>query len=226
MSAGSVSALATVTATQGVRGVVVFDAGGSCIESDLPPAYDLAKMRDLLHRVDGAGDVFSSLGDGPVSAFALACEGGTVIVRRAGGHTVLTLADPSVNVNLLNVALNVLVLNLERMSQSQVELDTELLTAPAEVRSVRRSSQAPELIPPDALGRPVVLRLLEVFTSYMGPAARMVLRQQLDTLGASTRTLRESQYDSLVLALATRIPSPVRKDEFLAAARQVWPGCS
>lgn len=220
-------ALASLTSTEGVRGVIVFDADGNCIANDLPPPYEPALMAEAAKRIALVFDVFASIDDGAVSSFSVHCDAGGVVLRHAPPHTVLALTTPNVNANVLNVALNVVILNLLRKQSG-----TQLAAAPrpsqpdvAASHSSQLLSQSGDIpeqqIPPDAVDRRLVVQLLDVYRNFLGPAAKLVLKQQLNLLGVTSYTLRRSQFGEFVTRLAQRIPSVERQQEFLAAAREL-----
>jgi len=65
-----------------------------------------------------------------------------------------------------------------------------------------------------------VLQLLAIYTEYLGPAAKLVFKQQLDAMSTTSRTLGRTQLDALVGRLTARIPVPQRQREFAASARE------
>jgi hypothetical protein len=68
--------------------------------------------------------------------------------------------------------------------------------------------------------RRVVQQLLAIYTDYLGPAAKLVFKQQLAAVGVTSRTLRRAQMDDFVARLTARIPVPQRQREFAAAVRE------
>jgi predicted regulator of Ras-like GTPase activity (Roadblock/LC7/MglB family) len=220
-------ALATLTATEGVRGVIVFDAAGTCIANDLPMPYDPGLMAEAAKRISLIFDVFASMDDGTVSSFSLNCDAGGIVLRHSPPHTLIALTAPNVNMNVLTVALNVVTLNLSRRQSGtqQAMNNTRAPNSASSVHSSQLLSQSGGIpdqpIPPDAIDRQVVVQLLEVYRNYLGPAAKVVLKQQLAQLGVTSHTLRRSQFGDFVTRLAQKIPTPARQQEFLGAARDL-----
>jgi predicted regulator of Ras-like GTPase activity (Roadblock/LC7/MglB family) len=223
--AGLSSSLSALASTEGVRGSVIFDGSGMVVATDLPPPYEPVLMAEVVKRLAGAFDVFTSLEESAVSGLFAHCDGGGLLMRKVEPHTLVVLTKPEVNVNLLNVALNVLALNLAREATNDSAASRSNMSLPMGVQSSHMLSQsgaAPgEIIPPDAVGKATVMRLLNVFTEYMGPAAKVVLKQQLAALGVSSRTLRHAQYNDLVGRLASKLPSGPRQGQFTEAARRL-----
>jgi predicted regulator of Ras-like GTPase activity (Roadblock/LC7/MglB family) len=219
-------ALASLTATEGVRGVIVFDASGTCVANDLPPPYEPALMAEAAKRIALVFDVFASIDDGSVNSFSVNCEAGGVVLRHAPPHTLIALTTPNVNMNVLNVALNVVTLNLARkQSGTQLQTSSRLPADPVASHSSQMLSQSGDIpdqpIPPDAVDRRVLLQLLEVYRNFLGPAAKLMLKQQLSLLGVTSHTLRRAQFGDFVTRLAQKIPSVERQREFVTAAREL-----
>jgi len=219
-------ALASLTATEGVRGVIVFDAAGTCVANDLPPPYEPALMAEAAKRIALVFDVFASIDDGAVSSFSVNCDAGGIVLRHTPPHTLIALTAPNVNVNVLNVALNVVTLNLARkQSGTHLQTSSRQPLDPVASHSSQLLSQSGDIpdqpIPPDAVDRRVLLQLLEVYRNFLGPAAKLMLKQQLGLLGVTSHTLRRSQFGDFVTRLAQKIPSPERQREFVAAARDL-----
>jgi predicted regulator of Ras-like GTPase activity (Roadblock/LC7/MglB family) len=213
-------AFATLSRTDGVIGVVVFDEAGKCIANDLPPPYEPILLAEVLRRLSAVFDVFSSLDAAEVTSFSVDCEEGSIVVRRVEQHWVLALTQAEVNMSLLNVAMNVVVLNLSRASGSQPIVRNHMDTQSNRPSQVLQSTRTEQLeIPPDAVDRSAVQQLLTIYTEYLGPAAKPIMKQQLAALGVTSRTLRRGQLSDLVTRLSTKIPVPARQQEFAAAVR-------
>jgi predicted regulator of Ras-like GTPase activity (Roadblock/LC7/MglB family) len=218
-------ALASLSKTDGVIGVVVFDEQGHCVANDLPPPYEPILLAQVVKRLHAAFDAFGTLEEGDVSSFSVDCEDGSVVLRRVEQNWVLALTHPDVNMNMLNVAMNVVVLNLSRNSHSGMHRATRPSTDSLVTRSTTLGSMTGsdgELeIPPDAVDRAVLQQLVIVYQEYIGPAAKAVLKQQLAALGVTSRTLRRGQFGDFVARLATKVPNVDRQREFLTAARKL-----
>jgi predicted regulator of Ras-like GTPase activity (Roadblock/LC7/MglB family) len=220
-------ALTNLAGTEGVRGVIVFDADFTCVANDLPPPYEPLLMAEAAKRIGEVCDVFSSLGDGTVSSFSAVGDEGGIVLRYVAPHTLIALTTKSVNMNVLNVAMNVVALNLGRKaSGTQPLTSSRAVSDPISSRhhshTLSQSGDIPEQhIPPDAVDRGVVLELLELYKNFLGPAAKSVLKQQLAGLGVTSRTLRSGQFGDFLVRLAQKIPSTERQREFLTVARQL-----
>jgi len=221
-------AFASLSKTDGVIGVMVFDEHGSCVANDMPPPYEPILLSEVVRRLSGAFDTFSSLDAGTASSFSMDCEEGSVVVRRVEHSWVVALTHPDVNMSMLNVAMNVVALNLSRTQPSSGTLRTartaaDSLVSRASTLHATSSSSGDVEIPPDAVDRVLIQQLVTIYQEYMGPAAKAVVKQQLSALGVTSRTLRRAQFGDLVARLAGKIPTAERQREFgatVAAFRQ------
>jgi predicted regulator of Ras-like GTPase activity (Roadblock/LC7/MglB family) len=213
-------ALASLSKTDGVIGVVVFDEHGRCVANELPPPYEPILLSEVRDRLSAAFDAFSSLDNGEIVSFSADCEEGSIVLRRVERHWVLALTQADVNMNMLNVAMNVVVLNLSRGQNSGTRLAVQNATSRTGSMQSMASSSANIETPPDALDRAILQQLLSIYQEFLGPAAKAVMKQQLASLGVTSRTLRRGQFGDLVTRLNSKIPVPQRQREFMAQVQK------
>lgn len=218
-------AFQTLSKTDGVVGVVVFDDHGGCLVSEMPAPYEPILLFEVLKRFWSAFAAFSSLDNGAVTSFCLDCEEGSVVVRRVDHHWVLALTHSEVNMAMLNVAMNVVVLNMSRSGQpSSGTQRAARASSDSLSRSIITQSMSSDAgdqeIPPDAVDRALLQQLVVIYQEYMGPAAKAVLKQQLAALGVTSRTLRRGQFGDLTARLASKIPVVDRQREFTSAVQK------
>ncbi len=218
-------ALDSLSKAEGVFGVVVFDAHGTCLANRLQAPFEPALLAKVVRRLSTAFDAFSSLEDGEATSFSADCQDGSILLRRVDHCWIVVLTYPEFNVNTLNVALNVAVRNLSRGApgsgaQAPVRGPADSVANLASASPSPSPAASAVDTPPDALDRSVVQQLLVIYTDYLGPASKLVFKQQLATLGATSRTLRRSQLDNLLARLTARIPVPERQRQFAAAVRE------
>ena len=220
--------------TEGVLGVVIFDDAGNCLMNELPPPYEPILLGEVIKKLSATFDVLSSLEGGDATSFSVDSEDGCLVVRRAEHRWILALASLEANLNLLNVAMNVVALNLSRNGASSgtrpaaPKANTDSLRGMGSVGSMAALSTShdssrgmSEEIPPDAVSRSALQRLLAVYTDFLGPAAKPVLKQQLAALGVTSRTLRHSQFSDFLAKLNSKIPTAERQREFLLAVQKL-----
>lgn len=150
--------------------------------------------------------------------------------RYANPHTIVALTEPEVNPNMLYVAMNVVALNLSRIgganpapasagfrpNPAKVGFNPMDTAGSSRVLTTTGSGGSQE-IPPDAVDRAKVLQVLDVYRQFVGPAAKVMLKQELEGLGVTSRSLRQGQFRDFVARLARRIPSADRQQQFFQA---------
>jgi predicted regulator of Ras-like GTPase activity (Roadblock/LC7/MglB family) len=218
-------AFATLSKTDGVVGVVVFDDNGGCVVNEMPAPYEPILLFEVLKRLWSAFATFSSLDNGAVSSFCLDCEEGSVVLRRVDHHWVMALTHSEVNMAMLNVAMNVVVLNMSKAGQPSsgtqraARVSSESLSRSIVTQSMS-SDPGDQEIPADAVDRALIQQLVVIYQEFMGPAAKAVVKQQLAALGVTSRTLRRGQFGDLTARLASKIPVLERQRDFTNAVQK------
>jgi predicted regulator of Ras-like GTPase activity (Roadblock/LC7/MglB family) len=217
--------LDSLSNADGVFGAVVLDDHGTCLAHRLQAPFEPILLASVVKRLSTAFDAFSSIEDGEVTSFSVECQDGNILLRRVDQRWVVVLVYPEFNMNMLNVAMNVAARTLSRGEPGSGTqpgargLAASVTNLPSATPSP--SQPAAELAaPPDAVDRRVVQQLLAIYTDYLGPAAKLVFKQQLAAVGVTSRTLRRAQMDDFVARLTARIPVPQRQREFAAAVRE------
>jgi predicted regulator of Ras-like GTPase activity (Roadblock/LC7/MglB family) len=215
-------AFATLTKTDGVIGVMVFDEHGSCIVNDMPPPYVPILLSDVVRRLSSAFDLFSGLDSGAVASFSMDCEEGSLVLRKVEQNWVVALTHPEVNTSMLNVAMNVVALNLARSHPTSGTVRAASVAGPLSGRGFSQSGASSSSgieveIPPDAVDRALLQQLVLLYQEYLGPAAKAVVKQHLAALGVTAKTLRRGQFGDLVARLCSSIPVVERQREFNVA---------
>ena len=76
------------------------------------------------------------------------------------------------------------------------------------------SAPAGELLP-EAL----INRLSDILTEVIGPMAPVVLRDQIESLGESSRTVSDAKLDDVIAAVSGEITDPNLRRRFVESAR-------
>ena len=71
--------------------------------------------------------------------------------------------------------------------------------------------------------RAALRRMLTLYQAEVGPAAKLLLKQELGRLGLSARALRTERYPTLVQAISTRIPGEEPRRIFVKQALKLVP---
>lgn len=221
----------TLMKAPGVLGFLVLDPSDEALAHQLPSPYEPILLIQAMSEIRSTFDFFSSMGEsGSFSSMVAFCEGGRLIVRQINQHTLIILCKATINPVMLGVALNVAGLKLERALSNQPSAPSANLQAswgqhggPGGLMnsslqlSASRSTAENMPTPPDAISRTILTQLLKLYATFLGPAAKTILKRELARLGVTSRTLREGQFPDLVGLLAERLP-PQRRAEFIAQA--------
>jgi len=239
--------LSSLSQIQGVTGGAVFDATGECILHQMPVPYEPILLNQVFSELRTVLDAVRYMDDsGILDSFVCRFDNGYLILREIGGYTVLLLVSPSVNMAMINVGFKVAALKRYRGAELSPAAATPP-PAPVHVSSIHvdkesgvgRAPSSPGLmqgttsalsvsstledapIPPDAVGAGVVNELVKLLSGHVGPFAKVIFKQELKRIGASTQTLTRSQYDDFVTFLVAKIPDTAGKTQFAAAARRL-----
>ncbi len=202
--------LSGVAAVPGVMASAIFDRDGACVESIMQPPYETVLLSQALDALNSAFEIYDAttadVASG-VTDFVAQCDGGSLVLRRIAGYSVLAVAAASVNEAMLNVAFNVVVVKLTRAASGVVTPVAEPMATP---------SDPP---PSNATVDTATLKaLLHLYQRYMGPAAKVVLKQEMVRLGLRPRTLTREQFSGLIAPLAQRIQNAGWQGTFLEEA--------
>lgn len=210
----------------GVVACAAFDGSGSCISSSLKPPYEQVLVERSMQSARQALDVFKATDSNTqISHIILKGTDGSLVLRWEEEKLLVSVVRSETNMAMLNVAMNVVVAKL-----ATLELPPPAPKIPSSFPSVvpdesasswrSLETSARDVRPVDVVDRAYVKAVLDGLRKYVGPAAKLVLKTELNKLGASVSTLSKQQFEVLVRALAARIPSKVKQDQFL---REIGP---
>lgn len=209
--------LAGLREIPGVLGAVLFDATDACLEHVLSPPYDPDLFLLALNELRAGLQATAGLEAADPVSFWVQGEGGSIVLRFLGGSTLGVLASTAVNPAMLTVGFNV----VERRIRG------ELSRPPAPMASVPPPalSQPPPASPArpspggQAIGAPVVEKLVGLLAKQIGPVARLVVREGLAAVAATPETLDTARYKDFIRYLTTQISEPERAARFLDDVR-------
>jgi len=239
--------LSSLSQIQGVTGGAVFGPTGECILHQMPVPYEPILLNQVFSELRTVLDAVRYMDEsGTLDAFVCRFDNGSLILREIGGHTVLLLVSPNVNMAMINVGFKVAALKRHRGPEpglavatptpapvhlSSSHLDRESgggrqPSSPGPIQATISTLSASSTtedgpIPPDAVGVSVVNELAKLLSGHVGPFAKVIFKQELKRIGASAQTLTRSQYDDFVTFLAAKIPDPAGQTKFAAAARRL-----
>jgi hypothetical protein len=243
-------ALAPIAGIPGVTGAAVFGDGDRCLAAALQPPYEellveraMRTLRQALLTLNVSFDSAETW-----SGLFLRCDGGHLVVKRSGEHTLLVFGDASLNVAMVNVGLNVAALKLRAASGvpapytagglgSQPVASHDFLDPRAALTVgygqaviATGSPAAPlPLSPPAAIAgevapaagmvpRALLEQVLRALARTLGPSARDMLRDELVGLGLAPQAVPLASFSDLVDQLALRVQDPGRRAAFLVEA--------
>ena len=179
--------LSGINAIPEVVGSALFGPRDS-IEVMMPAPYDepllLAKvMAELRATVE----LLESLGTSRWNGFVIRYETHTLVVRHIDGLIFVVLAGASVNLTMLNVGFNVAALKMQKPI-GQPASGSGPINAPTNPGS----------------GSAQVEALAKALAKYLGPMAKLILKEELNRLGGAHKL------DELVAALSQRLDAGKR----------------
>jgi hypothetical protein len=208
--------LAPLNNAPDVIGAAIFDPNDQCVESQLPSPYEAILLMDAVEKLRVGFDSFSTLGDpGDLQSYTSMCENGGLMIRRAEEYTIVSLFKATANIVVVNVAMNVVALMLKRRTRA---VATPSTSSGGWTQSgiSRVSGHYPAVA--DAVDIAVLHRLVRLYETHVGPAAKVVIRATLKRLGASPRSLAHDKYSALVDMLASKIPDMKKRRAFVQHA--------
>jgi hypothetical protein len=242
-------ALAPIASIPGVTGAAVFGDGDRCLAAALQPPYEellveraMRTLRQALLTLNVSFDSAATW-----SGLFLRCDGGHLVVKRSGDHTLLVFGDASLNVAMVNVGLNVAALKLRAASGvpapytagglgSQPVTSHDFLDPRAaltvgygQAAIATGSPAAPLPLAPAAIAgevapaagmvpRALLEQVLRALARTLGPSARDMLRDELVGLGLAPQAVPLASFSDLVDQLALRVQDPGRRAAFLVEA--------
>ncbi|MCC6220231.1 MAG: hypothetical protein IT291_03210 [Deltaproteobacteria bacterium] len=239
--------LAILEKTKGVMGSAIFDEHYGCQEHSLQPPYNASTLSKVVRQVEELAAINSSISDSDnISSFAATFERASVLIRHVHNLYLVVIFENSVNTSMISVALNAASMKLEKsaasvsisparvsasrkgtISTNLTKLNSlETNTPPVRPRSPSGNLQAlldempdkAQRIPRDAVGEAMINHILKTCVHYFGSNAVDIIKQELEALGVTPRTLRIGQVADLLHGLAVNLPGAGQREEFLAKA--------
>lgn len=244
--------LGRLASIPGVSACAIFNPNGECIAEDLKPPYESVLFSAADRQLREAWEVFTFLDETKPDLIVAKFEFGYLAIRRASGHTIFIVAEPTVNMAMINVGVNVAVLRLAEGGESPMSNSRGVAISTQSFRGSPSSGgpgsgasggvsggtslgtksglswTSPSgggtlVIPPDAVGEQVIKELVMVLTKYVGPFAKVMVKEELKGLGADQRTLRRAAWRDLLEAIVRGIPQQEQREAFMLAASKLLP---
>ena len=209
--------LDNLCAVPNVRGAALYTDVGLCLDHRLDAPYEQGLVSTVLKELLVAFESYRYMESAAISVGLARASEGVIAFMAANRFHVLALADQNVNPAFIHVAFGAL-----RHKLMTLDADSVSQLSSREGHRVSESHLTIEAAGLEKLGRQDfvstkrVKQLVEAFTEFAGPAARLVIKQELKALGCSATTLTRPQYDELVNALKGRLNTADQRSTFLA----------
>jgi hypothetical protein len=232
-------ALTPIAGIPGVIGTALLSADDRCLTSALMPPYEEMLiervMRGLRHALVTLNVTLDS--EQTWSGLYLRCDGGHLLVRRIGEMVMLVFGQPTMNVAMVNVGLNVAAMKLRVGEGSGVVPTPPRPAAPAGSGPIPRTSSqripmpvrsaasgpvmgwsaasttAAGVVPRTTLD--VVLRAL---AKQIGASAQTVMLDELVALGLAPNNVPFASYTTMIDRLAQHVGEPGRRTAIVIEA--------
>ena len=212
--------LANLCGIPKVRGAALFTDAGLCVEYRLEPPYEQSFVQSVIKDLVVSMDSYAFLDKSPVSMAIAAATGGLLAFMVRNNMHVLALTDRDVNMAFLHVAFGALASKLDRVDVGSMTSISQSIPSLSGSNLTIEASQLERIPPVNAVPPEEIKRLLSAYTEFAGPAARLVVKDVLKTLGYSSSTLPREHLSSLIEGLATRLQTPQDREQFLRTVQK------
>ena len=228
----------------GVSGAALCNQAGDCVLSQLVPPFEPILIKQLVNEIRSVFQIMRYLDDSEPQFFVVHLDDVSIVVRQIGELTLLALATSATNSNMLGVGFNVVNLKIREYGPANFELAAgsgsgvkssaasqspppraagsgpgrgEATTIAASVSLSMSDSGRPAA--PDWVGEAVMQKLVKALARQLGPAAKVILKQEVKRIAVSMGSVTPSNFYALIDALGQRINDPVKRQAFISEAR-------
>jgi hypothetical protein len=228
----------------GVTGAALCNQAGECVLSQLTPPFEPILIKQLVSEIRSVFQIMRFLDDSEPQFFVLHLDDAVVAVRQIGELTLVALATTETNSTMLGVGFNVVNLKIREYGPANFELASgsgsvprpaassppppavQMTPRPAprgEATMIASSglslSDSGQAVAPDWVGEAVISALLKATARQLGPAAKVILKQEAKRIAASVVAVTPANFGTLVDAIAQRITDPTKRSAFVTEAR-------
>jgi predicted regulator of Ras-like GTPase activity (Roadblock/LC7/MglB family) len=229
-----------------VLGYALLDASGECLVHGLQPPYEPILLEEVFGKLQTILTLGKSLLDtaSDFESFTIRGADHYLLVRAIDARYLLVLTESSVNVAMVNVAIRVAAIKLERGASQRSSRPPHSMTfaasptypsAPASFGAAREpdytSLPTPQSVfdaaptssvsvtqpsPTSGTGSSELARaVLELLARRIGPYARVLIKMELRAMAVDPRALSLAHLEDLALRLASKIPGATERGQFL-----------
>jgi hypothetical protein len=229
----------------GVSGTALCNQQGECVLSQLIPPFEPILIKKIVSEVRSVFQMMRYLDDSEPQFLVLHFDDVVVAVRRIEELTLIALATSTTNSTMLGVGLNVVNLKIHEHGIANFELAAGTGSRPGGglQSSPRSSGGTPTSVPiarsegtaisstslsgsdsgqlpaPDFIGDELLQRLVKAFARQLGPAAKVVFKQQVKHIGLTVGTITPNNLPAVVDALLQRVTDAGKREAFLSDVR-------
>lgn len=228
----------------GVSGAALCNQQGECVLSQLIPPFEPILIRNIVSEVRGVFQMMRYLDDSEPQFLVLHLDDVIVAVRQIEELTLVALATSATNSTMLSVGLNVVNLKIQERGIASFELASGSGPRPGSgLHSAPRPGGIPGSVPvarsegtmisgasvtgsdsgqlpaPDFIGDEFVQRIVKALARQLGPAAKIVFKQQVKQIGLTVGTITPSNLSLVVDALLQRVTDATKREAFLSDVR-------
>jgi len=229
----------------GVSGAALCNQQGECVLSQLIPPFEPILIKKIVSEVRGVFQMMRYLDDSEPQFLVLHLDDIVVAVRQIEELTLVALATSTTNSTMLGVAFNVVNLKIREHGIANFELATGTgpLPGSGSQSPPRPSGGTPTSVPiarsegtaigsaslgisdssqpaaPDFIGDELVQRLVKALARQLGPAARVVFKQQVKHIGLTVGMITPNNLSTVVDALLQRVTDVAKREAFLSDVR-------
>lgn len=229
----------------GVSGAALCNQQGECVLSQLIPPFEPILIKKIVSEVRGVFQMMRYLDDSEPQFLVLHLDDVVVAVRQIEELTLVAIATSTINSTMLGVGFNVVNLKIHEHGIANFELaagtgsrlgsgsqsplrprggtPTPAPIARTEGTAISSASlSAPDsgqLAAPDFIGDEVVQRLIKALARQLGPAAKVVFKQQIKHIGLTVGTITPNNLSAVVDALLQRVTDVAKRAAFLSDVR-------
>jgi len=229
----------------GVSGAALCNQQGECVLSQLIPPFEPILIKKIVSEVRSVFQMMRYLDDSEPQFLVLHLDDFVVAVRQIGELTLVALAASTTNSTMLGVGFNVVNLKIHEHGIENFELaagtgsrtgsGAQSLPRPSGgtstagpiVRSESTAigsasfgmSETGQRVAPDYIGDEFVQHLVKALARQLGPAAKIVFKQQVKQIGLTVGTITPNNLSAVVDALLQRITDRAKREAFLSDVR-------
>jgi hypothetical protein len=233
----------------GVNGAALCNQHGECVLSQLIPPFEPILIKKVVSEIRGVFQMMRYLDDSDPQFLVLHFDDVVIAVRQIEELTLIALATSTTNSTMLGVGLNVVNLKIHEHGVANFELaagtgsrsGSGLQSAPRSSGGTPTSgpiarsegtaigsgslsgglsgSDSGQLPAPDFIGDDLVQRLVKALARQLGPAARVVFKQQVKHIGLTVGTITPGNLPTVVDALLQRVTDAAKREAFLSEVR-------